>query len=117
MSDEYDSFVAGLDAFLKKGEEQEQRRKERAAERRQRLNAGRQEFMKRAKAERGCNRCGITDTRILDFHNPDGSRLAVRRVARPSWLEMQKRLEGCVVLCANCRRVVLSEEGESGVSD
>lgn len=94
--------------------ERERQRKERgkkkAAERRRRLNVRKREFLKRAKEKRGCQRCGIKDPRVLDFYNPHGSGVTMRRAARLSWAQIEEGLENCLVLCANCRRIVLMED-------
>ncbi len=61
----------------------------------------------------GCQRCGVKDPRVLEFHHRDRS----TKIASPNLLARQgvkhsrllEELAKCDVLCANCHRIVESE--------
>jgi hypothetical protein len=91
-------------------EEKERQRKEKARERRRRLNLRKRQFLKRAKEDRGCQRCGIKDVRVLDFYNRHGPGVTMRRAASLSWDQIYEGLENCFVLCGNCRRIAMWED-------
>lgn len=65
------------------------------------------------KHERGCMRCGIDDPRVLDFHHRDAGEktLAVSQlIARASWQAVLDEVALCEVVCANCHRIIHTEE-------
>jgi hypothetical protein len=62
----------------------------------------------------GCERCGITDTRVLDLHHRDSSTVTRRNGKRVSIAQMaynfsltqvKNEIRECDVLCANCHRI------------
>jgi hypothetical protein len=70
-------------------------------------------WINQRKGEKGCIRCGIKDPRVLDFHHKDekdklfsvgGFRRAV------GFDQIQKEVEKCDVVCANCHRIVHDEQ-------
>lgn len=68
----------------------------RRAERRQRLLAG-----------RACERCGFDDPRALEFHHrdPDEKSFTVMRNINWRMELLLKEAEKCEVLCANCHSI------------
>ena len=72
----------------------------------------RKEIRKRAVAYKGyrCERCGYDDCmEALEFHHNDPSKkdfgISSKGYTR-SWMRVQKELDKCVMLCANCHREV-----------
>ena len=59
-----------------------------------------------------CQRCGNDDKRVLDFHHLHGKDkgVATLRVAGYSRKRIVAEIEKCIVLCANCHRIVHWEE-------
>ena len=58
------------------------------------------------KAEAGCQECGETDWRCLDFHHTDPEQ-KVRSVSSMRGLSLKRVMEEvnkCLVLCSNCHR-------------
>ena|SRR3989344_3308597 len=57
----------------------------------------------------GCDRCKITDSRVLEFHHLDGKNKDFeisQAPYNPLGLErMKKEIKKCVILCANCHRI------------
>jgi len=65
------------------------------------------------KQGKGCSRCGIKDPRVLDFHHREkkdklfgigGFRREV------GFQKLKDEIEKCIVVCANCHRVLHDEE-------
>lgn len=60
------------------------------------------------KEARGCEKCGISDPRVLDLHHKDGEDkiMAVSQMMyRFSWEKVVEEMDKCRVLCANCHRI------------
>lgn len=60
----------------------------------------------------GCHRCGIKDPRVLDFHHKKGEDKlfgigGARREVGSAKLKAE--IEKCVVVCANCHRILHEE--------
>lgn len=92
-----------------------ERHPERNKETRDRARQRKREQLAEIKREAGCARCGIDDPRVLDFHhaNADEKTLAVSvLVARASWQAVLDEVALCVVLCANCHRIVHAEDAD-----
>jgi len=77
----------------------------------------RRDLMRNIKEAVGCLRCGIRDGRVLDFHhlNPDEKEFLIgggsfRRSMEVVWKEIRK----CIILCANCHRIVGLETETTG---
>lgn len=83
------------------------------------LISEKKQFISRIKSERGCQQCGIKDSRVLDFHHRDPSEKVEclgRSVVR-SYETILKEIEKCDVLCANCHRILHAEErGEANAA-
>ena len=56
------------------------------------------------KRDSGCVRCGERATVVLDFHHRDPKDKVAKLPTMTSraWSEVEKELEKCTVLCANC---------------
>ena len=68
------------------------------------------------KIQRGCKRCKITDSRVLDFHHKnDKTKLftigGFRRAV--GFDRIQKEVKKCEVVCANCHRIIHDEKRKS----
>lgn len=93
--------------------EYRRRHPERAAQSRNRARFKKKTQLDEIKAERGCERCGIRDSRVLDLHHRDPAQklLAVSQiVSRYGWQAVLDEVDKCVVLCANCHRIIHYEE-------
>lgn len=66
-----------------------------------------------------CDSCGNCDFRVLDFHHKDDNKEAdISEVVSSSrWgkKRIMKEIEKCVVLCANCHRILHYEQKHQGV--
>lgn len=53
-----------------------------------------------------CAKCGDTRSYVLDFHhiNPEEKEFTIGRLERGSQESLQKEIDKCVCLCANCHR-------------
>lgn len=61
------------------------------------------------KTEKGCRFCGFKDHgSALDFHhpNPDMKEFNVGNIRRRAWSKIQKEIDKCWVVCANCHRML-----------
>ena len=74
-------------------------------------------YVNDAKALVGCRRCGIKDHRVLDFHHLGDKDSAIAFAVQDGWSlkRIQAEIEKCVVLCANCHRIVHAEGDEAVV--
>lgn len=64
-------------------------------------------FLTAYKLERGCSVCGYNKcSQALEFDHIDRSKknFQMAQAFRHPWIKIQKELENCVVLCANCHR-------------
>ena len=78
-------------------------------ERRQRYKAKIDEI----KCETGCVVCRENRSACLDFHAPDGhTEKCISRMVRAgtSWLKIEAEIKRCVVVCANCHRLIHAGE-------
>ena len=72
-------------------------------------------FVADHKAALGCERCGITDPRVLDLHHLSGEDkvLAVSQMLyRYSKATIVREIEKCRVVCANCHRIEHSSDSD-----
>ena len=80
--------------------ERKQRRKNIHDEKRKKLA----EYKKTLK----CENCGENHPATLDFHHPDPNKkdMAVSKMiaAKKKWEDIEKEINKCMVLCANCHR-------------
>lgn len=60
------------------------------------------------KRQRGCQRCGESESVCLDFHHVQREEkqfnLSLRSAPRYPWHEVEAEIAKCVILCANCHR-------------
>lgn len=88
--------------------------KEAQAITKKRIRKERREWFQELKKSLKCERCGIADWRVLDFHHSDPSQKdwEVANMVRSRW--SQKRILAeiakCECLCSNCHRIVHWEE-------
>lgn len=83
------------------------RRQSRNAERRQSLRA----FLEEQKQGKVCQRCGLTDSRLLEFRYQDEQGNAgnlKNKAVSMNWSKERilQELEHCSLLCWNCRKLV-----------
>lgn len=62
------------------------------------------------KRSKWCSHCGVSDYRVIDFHHQDGEKkefsIAVAHAEGYSLERIKKEIEKCILLCANCHRIV-----------
>lgn len=60
------------------------------------------------KAQQKCANCGESSTECLDLHHIDPSQkdAAVSTLTTRGWAVIQREIQKCIVLCANCHRKV-----------
>jgi hypothetical protein len=65
-----------------------------------------------------CNRCQVTLETLpqsaFEFHhlNPDEKEKEPAKVMRMSWDNIKKEIDKCILVCANCHRIIHAEEKE-----
>lgn len=68
----------------------------------------RKEIVNDIKSIQGCKKCGETRSYVLDFHHRDpsvkDSTIARLTSDRNNMEDIQKEIDKCIVLCANCHR-------------
>lgn len=66
------------------------------------------------KEEQGCIRCKIKDPRVLEFHHLDTSKkefnIADYYYSHFSFEKLNQEIAKCVIICANCHRILHAEE-------
>ena len=70
------------------------------------------------KVQRGCKRCKIIDSRVLDFHHKnDQTKLFTIGGFRRSvgFDRIQREVKKCEVVCANCHRILHAETRRSAL--
>lgn len=81
------------------------------------LRLSRREWFSNLKKTLKCERCGVDDYRVLDFHHKDPStkdwEVANMVSGRFSKEKILAEIEKCKVLCANCHRIEHWEEKNS----
>ncbi len=61
-----------------------------------------------------CNRCGfIGDIESYDFHHLEDKKFIISNPNVKSWIAIQKELDKCELLCANCHRLEHREKSKS----
>lgn len=60
--------------------------------------------IRKIKEAAGCQHCGIEDHRVLQFHHVGKKELHIAQAMHRgvSWKKLEKEIERCIVLCANC---------------
>jgi hypothetical protein len=77
------------------------------------LANGYHKWLSDIKQERGCKRCGITDSRVLDFHHrgDEVKHFSIGYFRRAVGFDrIQREVKKCDVLCSNCHRMVHDEQ-------
>ena len=71
------------------------------------------------KKDKKCENCGINDPRVLEFHHQDPSQkeFNVGDIIRngKSIENLRVEIDKCIVLCANCHRIIHWEESHQSV--
>lgn len=82
----------------------------------QRRRLARKAFLDAYKADKGCDVCGESDPRCLDFHHDDPKEKSFlvsqeyKKNSCRNWQLVLDEIEKCTVLCANCHRKRHDEE-------
>lgn len=76
----------------------------------QKINTERQ-ILKKEKAIQylggKCRKCGFVGPYpCYDFHHIKEKNFAISRIKNHTWEKIQKELDNCILLCANCHRIV-----------
>ena len=59
-----------------------------------------------------CSCCGLIDSPLVyDFHHldPQSKDPKFNRIKFKSWDKIQKELDGCILVCSNCHRIIHSQ--------
>lgn len=69
-------------------------------------------WIKNYKAKKGCTKCGISDTRVLDLHHKKTSdkEFTISSFVGISFDRIEKEVSKCEVICANCHRILHYEK-------
>lgn len=80
------------------------------------LKQKRRKWIENYKEKAGCTKCGIKDPRVLDFHHLRDKKFAISDYYyyHFSLEKVQKEIKKCIVICANCHRVLHYENFRSG---
>ncbi len=64
------------------------------------------------KKEQRCSMCGFADHRALEFHHLGNKEFSIAKYAyyHYGFKRLKKEIEKCVVLCANCHRILHDKE-------
>lgn len=83
------------------------------------LKTKRRSLIEERKSEIGCERCGVRDVRVLEFHHRDSNKkdfaIADYYYHQFGVERLEKEIEKCSVLCANCHRILHYEERNEGL--
>lgn len=66
------------------------------------------EFLLDYKEKRGCQKCGVKDPRVLEFHHDSGNKefsIAERGRDRYGKDRLEREMKKCSIYCANCHRI------------
>lgn len=78
------------------------------------LKASRRELIEATKVKQGCTRCKIRDPRVLEFHHLDTTKkifsIADYYYSQYGINKLELEIAKCVVICANCHRILHAEE-------
>jgi len=60
------------------------------------------------KKERGCCKCGIKDSRVLEFHHPGDKGFTIGYASHNHLGidRVKEEIKKCLVICANCHRIL-----------
>ncbi len=71
-------------------------------------------FISEYKSKNGCEICGLSDSRVLEFHHRDPKSkeftIAIAYYNRVGIDKIMEEIKKCAILCANCHRVTHYEE-------
>lgn len=78
------------------------------------LKASRRGWIEIHKENQGCIRCKIRDPRVLEFHHTNSTQkefnIADYYYSQYSLIKLEKEIAKCIVICANCHRILHAEE-------
>ncbi len=76
------------------------------------------DFVTALKEELECEECGENHPATLDFHHldPDEKEISIAQVVTRMWSidRIEKEIDKCIVLCANCHRKLHYDENIAG---
>jgi len=70
------------------------------------------ELINNRKKKHICSRCGIDDYRVLDFHHTRDKEFGIAEAGYYNYglVRLEKEIEKCILICANCHRVLHFDE-------
>jgi hypothetical protein len=73
-------------------------------------------FVEEYKKNHPCELCGYSDPRALEFHhrNPEDKEFLVSSACRVGIDELKEEMAKCMVICANCHRILHFDENKNG---
>lgn len=76
------------------------------------LKSKRRSWIEEYKSEKGCAKCGIVDPRVLDFHHTGNKEFSIADYYyhQFSFEKAKKEIAKCIVVCANCHRIIHYEK-------
>lgn len=78
------------------------------------LKASRRGLIEKHKEKHGCVRCKVRDPRVLEFHHVDTKQkefnIADYYYSQYSLVRLKREIAKCIVICANCHRILHAEE-------
>lgn len=82
--------------------------------------AQKKSIIEEQKAQQKCAKCGESRGYVLDYHhlNPEEKETTIARMTsnRYNLEDIQKEIEKCIVLCANCHREFHHFEKQNGIT-
>lgn len=82
--------------------------------------ASKKRIIEEQKAQQKCAKCGETRGYVLDYHhlNPEEKTSTIARMTSNKYNleDIQKEVNKCIVLCANCHREFHHFEKQSGIT-
>ena len=82
--------------------------------------AQKKNIIEEQKAQQKCAKCGESRGYVLDYHhlNPEEKETTIARMTsnRYNLEDIQKEIEKCIVLCANCHREFHHFEKQNGIT-
>lgn len=84
------------------------------------LKSSRRDWIDEYKAAHGCARCGLKDARVLDFHHED---MTTKEFAVSDFHyhqynmdKVKEEIAKCMVVCANCHRILHHEHRQNNAN-
>ena len=82
--------------------------------------AQKKSIIEEQKAQQKCAKCGESRGYVLDYHhlNPEEKETTIARMTSNKYKleDIQKEVEKCIVLCANCHREFHHFEKQNGIT-